>query len=54
MSDFTKGVVVTLVIAGFGKGIYELGRLKEQSDDNKRCRALAVTLDEIAKKTKNN
>lgn len=54
MSDFTKGVMVTIAVAAFGKGIYELGRLKEQSDDTKRCRALAITLDELSKKTKIN
>lgn len=53
MSDFTKGVVATIAIAAFAKGIYELGRINEQAEDAKRCKALAVTLNELSKKKAN-
>lgn len=53
MSDFTKGVVATVVIAAFAKGIYELGKVNEQAENAKRCKALAITLNELSKKNGN-
>lgn len=50
MSDFTKGVVATVVIAALAKGVYELGKINEQAENTKRCKTLAIALNELAKK----
>lgn len=47
MSGFTKGVLFTISMAMFGKGMYGLGRLDERKEQAKDWKTILVKLYEI-------
>lgn len=52
MNEFNRGVLFTLCLLGFGKGMYELGRLKERRDNVKAWKRLAKEIEKVCEDLK--
>lgn len=47
MTDFTKGVLFVVGLAGFGKGMYGLGKLNERRECNKKMKVVRDGLQKL-------
>ena len=48
MNKFVDGVTFTVGMALFGKGMYELGKLKERKEDAKRWNIMRIKLEVLS------
>lgn len=52
MNDFTRGVLFATGMFLFGKGLYELGKLREQQIDAERWREFRKTVEKVVEECK--